>query len=99
MLRHIVLFRFQPATEAATVTALVESFAALPGQIAEVQAFEWGLNNSPEGLAHGYTHAFTLTFADATARDAYLVHPAHQAFVGRVQPHLAEALVFDYDLP
>jgi ABC-type glycerol-3-phosphate transport system permease component len=51
------------------------------------------LDVSPEGIAHGYTHCFLLTFASATDRDAF---PAHQAFVASLQPVLEQALVIDY---
>jgi hypothetical protein len=51
---------------------------------------------SPEGLNDGFTHCFTLTFAQAEDRDAYLVHPAHQQFVATLKPALAKSLVLDY---
>lgn len=95
-LRHVVLLRFQPGSPAAAVQQVAQAFAALPQQIAQVQSLAWGLNESPEGLDHGYTHCFTLHFADAAARDAYLVHPAHQAFSALAGPHLAEVLVIDH---
>ncbi|MEW9900401.1 Dabb family protein [Chitinivorax sp. PXF-14] len=97
-LRHLVLFRFLPELADDEVASLVAAFLALPAHIPEVLSFEHGGNESPEGLDHGYTHAFTLGFADAASRDRYLAHPAHQAFVARVQPRLEQALVFDYTL-
>jgi hypothetical protein len=36
---------------------------------------------SPAGLQHGFTHGWLLQFANAVARDAYLVHPAHLEFI------------------
>ena len=96
-LRHVVLFRFRPEAGAADVAHVEAAFAALPAQIDEVRSLEWGTNRSPEGLDHGYTHCFTLGFADAAGRDAYLVHPRHQAFSALAGPHLAEVLVIDYD--
>jgi hypothetical protein len=96
MLRHIVLFRFRADVPAAQVDALVAAFAALPAVIDAVRTLEWGLDNSPEALAQGFTHGFVLTFADAAGRDRYLQHPAHLAFVAQVKPALAQALVFDF---
>jgi hypothetical protein len=95
-IRHLVLLRFANDTPAATRRDIEAAFAALPQQIDGITAFEWGTDVSPEGLAKGFTHAFAVTFADAAARDAYLPHPAHQAFVARLQPCLADVLVFDY---
>lgn len=95
-LRHVVLFAFTETATPAEIQAVEQAFAALPPQIAEIKEFEWGTDVSVEHLADGYTHCFLATFASASDRDAYLVHPAHQAFVARLQQHLARALVIDY---
>ena len=96
-LRHVVLLRFRPEADAEQIARVEAAFAALASQIAGVQSLEWGTNCSPEGLDHGFTHCFSLGFADAAARDAYLVHPRHQAFSALAKPQLAEVLVVDYD--
>lgn len=96
MLRHLVLLKFKPGAGAAAIDAVVRAFHALQQQIDGVQAIESGTDASPEGLARGYTHAVMVTFSDAAARDAYLPHPAHQAFVAALQPLLDEVLVIDY---
>lgn len=96
MLRHLVLLRFQPGLPPATVDGVVAAFVALRAAVPGVRRLEWGTNESPEGLDQGYTHAFTLDFDDAAARDAYLPHPAHQAFVERLKPCLDAVLVIDH---
>ncbi|HUL63644.1 MAG TPA: Dabb family protein [Burkholderiaceae bacterium] len=95
-IRHLVLLRLTSDTKEADRRAIESAFAALPAQIDGITAFEWGTDVSPEGLSKGFTHAFALTFADAAARDAYLPHPAHRAFVEKLKPCLADVLVFDY---
>lgn len=95
-IRHLVLLRFSEAADAERRAALCADFAALRASIAQVRDLEWGPNTSPEGLDKGYTHAFVVSFATAADRDAYLPHPAHQAFVARLKPWLADALVIDY---
>ena len=95
-IRHLVLLRLTSETSEAARRAIESAFAALPAQIGGITAFEWGTNVSPEGLSKGFTHAFAVTFADAAARDAYLPHPAHLAFVEKLKPCLADVLVFDY---
>ncbi|QNM95235.1 Dabb family protein [Chitinimonas koreensis] len=95
-LRHLVLFAFKPEAGPAEVEAACTAFRALPAEIDEVQAFEAGVNVSPEQLDRGFSHAFLLTFADADACERYRVHPAHQRFVASLQPVLAKVLVFDY---
>ncbi|WP_174872932.1 Dabb family protein [Vogesella oryzae] len=96
MLHHIVLFRFHDRVDAAAIAAVEADFAALVPATGMVRDFRHGPDCSPEGLAQGYSHGWLLQFADAAARDAYLLHPAHQQFVARVQPLLAAALVFDF---
>jgi hypothetical protein len=95
-MRHLVLLRFAQETPDKEQRGIEAAFAALPTQIDGITAFEWGTDASPEGLAKGFTHAFVLTFVDAAARDAYLPHPAHLAFVARLRPCLADVLVFDF---
>jgi Stress responsive A/B Barrel Domain len=95
-IRHLVLLRFADDTPTDERAGIEAAFVALPAQIDGITGFEWGTNVSPEGLAKGFTHAFTVTFADAAARDAYLPHPAHTAFVARLKRWLADVLVLDY---
>ena len=95
-LRHVVLLRFHPETDERQRAGVEAAFAALATEIAEVQSLEWGTDCSPEGLARGFTHCFSLGFASARDRDAYLVHPRHQAFSALAGPHLADVLVLDY---
>ncbi|PQO90714.1 stress responsive protein [Massilia phosphatilytica] len=96
LLRHVVLFAFKDDASYDDVDAIVTGFAALPASIPGIAAYEWGTNVSPEGLNDGFTHCFTLTFAAAEDRDAYLVHPVHQRFVAMLKPSLAKSLVLDY---
>ncbi|KAF0812962.1 hypothetical protein IGB42_02357 [Andreprevotia sp. IGB-42] len=96
LLRHIVLFAFKPATSAPQIDKAIQAFRALPGQISDITAFEYGENVSPEPLNDGLSHAFTLSFFSAEARDRYLGHPAHVAFIEQVNPLLAKAVIVDY---
>lgn len=95
-LRHVVMFGFTPETATGDTDGIVARFRALKDRIAGIEAFEWGTNVSPEGLNQGLTHCFVLTFADAAARDAYLPHPEHLAFVEFVKPFVANVTVVDY---
>lgn len=95
-LRHVVLFKFKDGTPDAKVREIVEAFAALPSKIPEIKGFEWGTNNSPEGLDKGFTHCFTLTFSSEEGRAVYLPHPDHKAFGNVAGPHIADVLVMDY---
>ncbi|MEO0734770.1 MAG: Dabb family protein [Bacteroidota bacterium] len=96
LLRHAVLFSFKEDSYPAGVAEVENAFKALPAQIPEIHDFEWGTNNSPEGLDRGFTHLFFVTFKSEEDRATYLPHPAHQAFVEVLKPHLDEVLVVDY---
>ena len=95
-IRHIVHFKFKKDAKPEQIKAITDAFAALKGKISEVEALEWGTDVSPEGLGKGYTHCWIVSFKDAKARDAYLIHPEHKAFVNLLMPSLDEALVVDF---
>ena len=95
-LRHVVLFKFKDGTAAEKVKEIEEAFGKLPSKISEVVDYEWGTNNSPEGLNEGLTHCFLVTFRDAKGRAAYLPHKEHQKFVALLRPHLDKVVVVDY---
>lgn len=96
VLRHVVLFKFKDSATEAEIREIVEAFRKLPEQIDGIEDFEWGTDVSPEGLSADFTHVFFVTFKDEQSRDAYLPHPAHEAFGGIVGPHLDKVLVVDY---
>lgn len=96
LLRHVVLFSFKTTSSPEQVRVVEQAFGKLPSQIKEIKAFEWGTNNSPEGLAQGFTHCFFVSFTSEKDRSVYLPHPAHQAFVEVLKPHLDKVLVIDY---
>ena len=94
-MRHVVLCDFRDDLPAAELSSVIADFAALADTVESVQELEHGENVSPEGLDDGFTHCFIVTFADAAARDAYLVDPVHLAFVERFTPTLSRILVVD----
>jgi hypothetical protein len=95
-LMHVVCLKFKDATNQAQIDEVVRSFRALPSKIHQVSSFEWGLNVSPEKRNKGFTHCFVLTFKSDKARDEYLVHPEHKAFVKQIEPVVADVFVIDY---
>ena len=95
-LRHVVLFKFKETATPEEVQQVEAAFIALPSKISQIKDFEWGLNNSPEGLNKGLTHCFFVTFDSEEDRAIYLPHPAHKAFVDVLSPHLEDVLVVDY---
>jgi len=98
MVKHLLLARLREGTPEAVVQTVMAAFRAMALKMEGFIAFEYGPNNSPEGLSRGLTHAVVLTFTGAEARDAYLAHPEHRKFtdwVGQLGI-MEEVLVFDY---
>jgi len=96
VLRHVVLFKFKEGTSTEAIKKVEDAFSKLPSQIPQIKNYEWGLNNSPEGLEKGFTHCFFLTFKSEEDRAIYLPHPDHKAFGAVLTPHLDDVLVLDY---
>lgn len=96
LLRHVVLFKFKEGTAPEKIKEIEDAFAALPTKIPQIISFEWGLNNSPEGLNKGLTHCFFLTFKSEEDRAIYLPHPDHKAFGALLSGHLDDVTVVDY---
>jgi len=95
-LRHVVMFQFKSSASEGDIRKVEEAFSALPSKIPEIKDYEWGTNNSPEGLNQGLTHCFLVTFESEADREVYLPHPEHKAFVEVLEPHLEKAVVLDY---
>lgn len=96
VLRHVVLFKFKESSSEADVQKIVDAFGALKDSISEIADYEFGTNNSPEGLNNGLTHCFLVTFKSEEDRAKYLPHPKHLEFVELLKPHLDSATVVDY---
>ncbi|MFN7878156.1 MAG: Dabb family protein [Pirellula sp.] len=96
MLRHVVLFKFKDTSSKEDVQKVVDAFRSLKTSIPQVAEFEFGTDNSPEGLANGFTHCFLITFKSEADRDVYLPHPKHKEFVEILKPYLDKVQVIDY---
>lgn len=78
MIRHCVFVKFRADVSTTERAAIHADLSALRGLIDGMGAVNFSANVSPEPFARGFTHGFTIDFGDAAARDAYLVHEAHQ---------------------
>jgi len=97
--RHVVLFKFKVGVGPEKTQAIANAFRAFCAGLPFVTGFEWGENSSVENINHGYTHCFIVTFADSTGRDAYLPHPAHQAFCrDHLDPSLDSVCGLDFSV-
>lgn len=96
VLRHVVLFKFKEETSEDQLVSFEKAFASLADKIPQISDFEWGLNNSPEGLDKGFTHCFFVSFKSEEDRAIYLPHPDHKAFASLIGPSVDDVLVVDY---
>ena len=96
VLRHVVMYKFKDSATREQVQEVVDAFAGLPKKIDAIVAFEHGTNVSREGKSEGFTHVFVVTFRDEAGREAYLKHPAHDAYVQVVKDKREKVVVFDY---
>lgn len=96
MLRHIVMFSWKDETAEKKIAEIERAALDLPKKIAEIYDFEWGMDESPEKISHGFTHCYFITFKTRADRDVYLPHPEHQAFVEMAKPFIKDVLVVDY---
>ncbi|MCX4029933.1 Dabb family protein [Endozoicomonas sp. SM1973] len=89
MIHHLVLLKCKADVNQSQIDEMFDQLNALVGVIPGLLSCKGGNNNSPEGISHGYTHAFVMQFENADARDNYLPHPAHK----KVQPIIHALLV------
>ena len=97
-LRHIVVFKYKPGATEEQIRQVTDAFVALKTKIPGILSIEHGVNNSPEKRNQGFTHVYQVTFTNASARDAYLPHPAHKEFgalLGKLGV-LEDVFVVDY---
>jgi hypothetical protein len=100
MIRHIVLVRFRPDTGSARIAEIFASLHALKAVVPGIRSIHAGPNVSPEDMARGHTHGFTVDFETEAARDAYLADADHgkvgAALVGAAQGGIDGILVLDF---
>ncbi len=98
MIRHIVVMKQRPDADPSAVAAARSGAEGLKTLIPGIVKVSFGPNVSTEGLDQGFSLGFTIDFVDAAARDAYLPHPAHLAYIPVAQAAGSEFVVFDLEV-
>ncbi|RMZ79671.1 hypothetical protein DV738_g3176, partial [Chaetothyriales sp. CBS 135597] len=101
---HIVLFSFKSAVNAAAVDTVCTQMIALKDKCLHptsgkpyIKSLTGGLDNSPEGVQGGITHAFVVEFHGREDRDYYVNDdPAHAAFKELAGKAVDKVQVIDY---
>jgi len=96
VLRHIVLFRWNPEATPAEVRLVASALATLPEAIPDVRFFRFGPD---AGLNEGnFDFSVVADFDDVTGYLAYRDHPAHQSLVTeRIAPIVAERVAVQFE--
>jgi hypothetical protein len=96
--KHIALFKFKEGTAPEHIDQVLEQILELSESIEGIEDYVSGVNNNPEGLNQGFTHGFVMTFKDAAARDAYVVHPDHERVKAGLLPSIESIVIFDFEV-
>jgi len=100
MTHHMVILKIATDISDTEIKKVFNALAKLVDVIPGLISFSGGANNSPEGINHGYSHAFHMIFKDVHARDEYLPHPEHERvkkMIGNILDKCDDpVLVFDY---
>jgi len=96
--KHIVLLKFKDGTSEEQTAKYFDDLLDLSESISGIDDYVSGANNSSEQRSQGLTHGFIMTFTDAAARDAYVVHPDHEKFKANSLEIVDNVVVFDFEV-
>ena len=96
--KHIALFKFKEGTTEEQINRIFDDILDVTENVAGVEDYVSGTNNSPEGLNKGFSHGFVMTFADAPSRDAYLSNSDHEKVKSLLLANIEDGLAFDFEV-
>ncbi|MEK4329271.1 Dabb family protein [Paenibacillus sp. FSL R7-0297] len=97
MYEHLVAFQFNEHFKPGSEEGLIAVLLGLKDQIPGIVEITAGVNMTEETEnIHGYTLGLRVTFTDQEALRQYGPHPAHRAFVARLEGILENVVVVDY---
>ncbi|MCU1629935.1 MAG: Dabb family protein [Pseudonocardia sp.] len=97
MLDHYVVFRPRAGKEDELSAALEKFGSAIAGNMPCLVEFTWGPNVNQSGLDHGFTHGcFARLTTQASLKEEYWIHPAHQALLGVLDELCEDRFALDY---
>lgn len=68
------MFKFQDSASVEHLRTVENVFHSIHSKVEVIHDFEWGINNSRQGLNKGLTHGFLVTFKREADRGIYLPH-------------------------
>ena len=97
MLRHVVLFAWNPEATDQQKRRVVEELRTLPPLMSGLRAYHVGPDAGV--VAGNFNFAIVADFDDAASYLAYRNHPAHRAIVEQVvNPIIKERVAIQYEI-
>ncbi len=94
---HTVVFWLKPDTPQATLDAILNSVQSME-ELPMVEAVHVGtpIMSDRDVVDDSFSVAFTMTFKDEAALQAYNADPGHKRSSAMTLPHVARGLIYDY---
>lgn len=96
--KHIVLLKFKSDTTEEQIGKFFDELLDLSESVPGIDDYVSGNNCSTEGRSQELSHGFIMTFSDAAARDAYVVHPEHERFKAANLGLVENIVIFDFEV-
>ncbi|EPR58433.1 stress responsive a/b barrel domain-containing protein [Toxoplasma gondii TgCatPRC2] len=94
-LRHIVCFKFKPATPAELLEQFIQDGRQLKALIPELDFFIDMRTSVTEDRTKGFSHFLYSEFHGKDQLQVYAEHPKHKEFVAKFKPHFEDVMAFD----
>jgi hypothetical protein len=98
MVRHILLLQPRADVTPQAIEAARSALAALVGVVPGLLDFRWGENFADPARREGFTHGFSMDFADRASLDGYGPHPQHRPAAALVRAAFERIVVLDLEL-
>ena len=98
MIRHVLLLKPRPETTLETIEGCRAAITGLVGQVPGLLDCHWGENFAQKERTDGFSHGFSMDFADRASLEAYGPHPAHLPAAKLVRATFEKIVVFDFEL-
>jgi hypothetical protein len=98
MIRHILLLQPGGETTRTQIDEARQAITSLVGRIPGLINVHWGENFVAIERRDGFTHGFTMDFADRESLAAYSPHPDHKAAAALVRAAFTRIVAFDFEL-
>jgi hypothetical protein len=92
---HVLLISWSDGVGQMAIDEVRRAALAMLHTVPGIVSLEEGPNSSCEGLGHGFEYGLFVSFVDATARDAYLLHPRHEVLADHIRACASRIVVFD----